>query len=87
MVVLNGGVVACQITNTAVAPTLTLVKEVVNDNGGTEPASAWTLTGTGPTTISGPTGDPLVTDAVVRGRHLRADRVDDPGLRGVGLGL
>ena len=35
VVVPNGGVVACQITNTAVAPTLTLVKVVVNDDGGT----------------------------------------------------
>ena len=32
---------------------LTLLKEVTNDNGGTTQADAWTLTATGPTTFSG----------------------------------
>ena len=35
-------------------PKLTLNKIVVNDNTGTQPESAWTLTATGPTPISGP---------------------------------
>ena len=43
----------CTITNDDVAPSLTLVKEVTNDNGGTESAGSWTLTATGPTGISG----------------------------------
>jgi hypothetical protein len=44
----------CTIHNTDNAPKLTLNKIVVNDNGGTSPESAWTLSATGPTTISGP---------------------------------
>jgi len=44
----------CTITNDDQAPKLTLVKEVVNDDGGTATASAWTLTATGPTSLSGP---------------------------------
>ena len=56
----------CTITNDDVPAHLTLVKEVVNDNGGTAVPSDWTLTATGPDqTISGATGDPEVTDAEV----------------------
>ncbi len=44
---------------------LTLRKTVINDNGGTALASAWTLSGSGPTAISGATGSTAVTDAVV----------------------
>lgn len=47
-----GGSAACTITNDDIAPSLTLVKNVVGD--GT--ASDWTLTATGPTTISGTGG-------------------------------
>ena len=50
-----GESVTCTITNDDDAPSLTLIKVVVNDNGGTEVASAWTLTATGPTGISGTT--------------------------------
>jgi hypothetical protein len=39
----------CTITNDDLAPSLTLVKQVVNDNGGTSLASAWTLSATGTT--------------------------------------
>ena len=47
-------------------PRLTLVKQVVNDNGGTAAATAWTLVATGPsTTISGTTGAAAVTSAAV----------------------
>jgi uncharacterized repeat protein (TIGR01451 family) len=44
----------CTVTNDDIAPTLTLVKTVTNDNGGTELASAWTLTATGDGGFSGP---------------------------------
>ncbi len=37
----------CTITNDDIAPSLTLVKQVVNDNGGTAVPSDWTLTATG----------------------------------------
>jgi uncharacterized repeat protein (TIGR01451 family) len=43
----------CTITNDDRAPSLTLVKEVVNDNGGTALPSSWTLTADGPTGFSG----------------------------------
>ena len=45
---------------------LTLVKNVINDNGGTALATDWTLTATGPVTISGATGSPAVTGATVQ---------------------
>ncbi len=62
-----GARVTCTITNTAVPPTLTLVKLVDNGTTGVTTApSDWTLTADGPTPISGSTGDPSVTGAVVR---------------------
>ena len=62
-----GVAVSCTIKNTAVSPTLTLVKVVDNGNTGvTTEATDWTLTAQGPTPISGPTGDPAVTGAVVK---------------------
>ena len=61
-----GGTVVCQITNTAVSPTLTLVKVVDNgDTGATTEATAWTLAADGPTPVSGATGDASVTAAPV----------------------
>ena len=44
---------------------LTLAKTVDNTGGGTALAGAWTLSATGPTPISGHSGDPAVTAAVV----------------------
>ena len=47
-------------------PSLTLVKQVVNDQGGTAVSSAWTLVATGgTTTISGSTGSAAVTGVAV----------------------
>lgn len=54
----------CTITNTK-QTTLTLVKKVVKDNGGTAAATDWTLKATGPTTVSGVTGSAAVTNASV----------------------
>ena len=44
---------------------LTLTKSVDNTRGGTAAATDWTLSATGPTTISGPTGDSGITNAAV----------------------
>jgi hypothetical protein len=44
--------------NNDIAPQLTLVKEVVNDNGGTANASAWTLTASGTSAGFSGTGSP-----------------------------
>ncbi|MCE1177668.1 MAG: DUF11 domain-containing protein, partial [Micrococcales bacterium] len=61
----NGGDVTCTITNDDVAPQLTLLKDVVNDNGGTAVDTDWTLTATGPVTASGAEGAAAVTNAPV----------------------
>jgi hypothetical protein len=38
-----GGTATCTVTNNDIAPTLTVIKHVINDNGGTAAASAFTL--------------------------------------------
>jgi parallel beta-helix repeat protein len=47
--------VTCTITNWNLIPALTLIKQVVNDGGGTALATDWTLTAAGPTPLSGTT--------------------------------
>ncbi|MEI2453808.1 OmpA family protein [Lysobacter firmicutimachus] len=54
------------IDSDSILPTLTLVKTVTNDNGGTAVATAWTLQAAGPTNISGATGATAVTNAPVQ---------------------
>ncbi len=61
-----GDEATCVITNDDTAPTLTLIKEVVNDDGGAASATDWTLSATGPVTLSGVTGDSAITAAKVR---------------------
>ena len=56
-----GEVAICAITNDDIAPLLTLVKQVVNDDGGTAGPADWTLSADGPTPISGATGSQDVT--------------------------
>ena len=55
----------CTINNNDQAAHLTLIKTVTNDSGGTAVPTAWTLTGTGPTVITGATGSAPVTNAAV----------------------
>ena len=57
-----GAVIACNVTNER-QPTLTLVKSVTNDNGGTNVVADFTLTATGATTITGTSGTAAVTNA------------------------
>ena len=57
----DDGAVTCTVTNDDQPATLTLVKNVTNDDGGTAVPSDWTLSAAGPTPISGPSGDPSVT--------------------------
>ena len=52
----------CTYTNTRDTAELTLVKKV---SGGTSVVADWTLTATGPSTITGKTSDPAVTGATV----------------------
>jgi len=61
----NGVSTTCTITNSDQAARLTLVKQVVNNNGGTATATNWTLHAAGPTSISGTTGAAAVTAAAV----------------------
>jgi fimbrial isopeptide formation D2 family protein len=75
----NGGNVVCTITNTAVSPTLTLVKEVVNQAGGTATPDQWTLAAEGPTPISGATGSGAVTDAPVQVGSYDLSETGPPG--------
>ncbi|MEK7547005.1 MAG: SdrD B-like domain-containing protein [Patescibacteria group bacterium] len=46
----------CAITNDDIAPSLTLIKHAINDNGGTAAVTDWTLSATGLTPISGQSG-------------------------------
>ena len=59
-----GDDITCTYTNTPKA-LLTLAKVVVNDDGQTKTAADFTLSATGPTTISGVSGAGAVTGAVV----------------------
>ena len=54
----------CTFTNQK-KPTLTLLKTVLNNNGGNESDTAWTLSASGPTPISGSEGSAAVTNAIV----------------------
>jgi LPXTG-motif cell wall-anchored protein len=75
MVVAAGQTVTCTITNNDDAPSLTLNKVVVNDNGGKASESSWTLTAAGasqnPTDLSG-FGAPGNAD-VTSGNNFKAD--------------
>jgi fimbrial isopeptide formation D2 family protein len=65
LVLPNGVSATCTINNDDQPGTLTLVKTVTNDNGGTALPTDWTLTATGPTTITGVTGSAAVTGVPV----------------------
>ncbi|MDD9350389.1 hypothetical protein, partial [Mumia sp.] len=73
-----GADVTCTITNDDAPGTLTLVKEVVNDNGGSAEATEWTLSADGPTPISGATGSDAVTGATVEAGEYDLSEVDGP---------
>ena len=70
--------VVCDITNTAIAPRLTLVKRVDNGAGGTAEPDAWTLTAAGPVTISGRTGQRVITNAPVKTGVYRLSEASGP---------
>src|SRR4029079_11404776 len=66
-----GATASCSITNTFVPVPpepahLTLTKAIDNTGGGSAQATDWTLSATGPTTISGQTGDPAIPAAAAR---------------------
>ena len=58
---------------------LTLTKSVINTGGGTASRTAWTLSASGPTPISGVSGDPSITNAAVSaGTYLLAESGGPP---------
>ena len=96
-----GDNVTCTVTNEAQVPHLTLVKKVVGNDttGGTAVPTDWTLSATGPVSISGSTGAASVTNADVKagtyvlgesggpGGYQQTGWVCDGGMQGVdGLG-
>ena len=75
----NGDNATCTITNDDNAPHLTLVKHVVNDNGGTKTITDFPLTATGPATIAGVSGNASVTNAVVSAGSYHLTEVNQAG--------
>ena len=57
--------VTCTVTNDDIAPQLTLLKDVITDDGGDAVDTDWTLSADGPESISGVEGDASITDAEV----------------------
>ena len=78
----SGDSVTCTLTNDDRPAHLTLITHVVNDNGGTAQPAEWTLSATGPTRISGHTGDPSVTDAEVNAGTYTLGQTGPPGYAG-----
>jgi uncharacterized repeat protein (TIGR01451 family) len=64
LVLANNQTATCTLNNND-KPKLTLVKSVVNTGGGVATAANFPLTATGPSTITGLTGAPSVTSAIV----------------------
>ena len=60
-----GDDLTCTIINEEVSTSLTLVKTVTNNNGGGALPTDWTLSASGPTNISGESGDASITNASV----------------------
>ena len=79
LVLALGQSATCTINNNDQPAQLTLVKTVTNDNGGTAVPTAWTLSATGPTSISGSTGSAAVTNASVNAGTYALARVRWPG--------
>ncbi len=66
-----GNTITCSITNTFVRPKLALTKVVDNSGGGGALPSAWTLTATGPTVISG--ASPVAATAASVGAYTLSE--------------
>ena len=77
-----GDDVTCTLTDDDRAAQLTLIDEVTNDNGGSARPADWTLTATGPTPISGHTGDTSVTEAPVNAGTYALSDAGPPGYAG-----
>ena len=76
--------VTCEVTNTDIAPLLTLVKVLDIQHGGNATLDDFILTATGPPTISGVTGHPDVTNAPVDTGSYTLSESGPPGYTQVG---
>ncbi|MBK8867330.1 MAG: hypothetical protein IPN45_04570 [Actinomycetales bacterium] len=65
--------VTCTVNNDDQTAHLKLVKTITNNNGGTATVTDWTLTATGPTTISGITGTGDVNQDVNAGSYTLSE--------------
>lgn len=72
--------ITCTYVNTYTPPngTLTLVKKVVNDDGGTATATEWKLKAEGPDTIEGTTGSDSVTSRSVKAGSYALSELGGP---------
>ena len=77
----------CTIVNDDIPATLTLVKQVVNDDGGTALVTDWTLSAAGPTPISGVTGTAAVTLVPVNVGNYDLSESGPAGLCRVAVGV
>ncbi len=80
----NGAAVTCEITNNDTPATLTLIKTVTNDNGGTRTITNFPLTATGTTTgstpsVTGVSGTASVTNASVNAGTYTLSEVTQAG--------
>jgi len=82
LVLAGGDEAVCTVVNDDIAAQLTLVKTVSNSHGGTATPANFTLTATGPVTISGVTGDAAVTDAAVPAGSYVLRETNIPGYSG-----
>lgn len=74
LILANGQDVTCTIVNDDQPATLTLVKTVINDDGGVATAADFPLTATGPTSITGVSGTSAVTAvAVTAGSYVLSE--------------
>jgi LPXTG-motif cell wall-anchored protein len=70
-----GDTATCTITNNDIAPTLELVKKVTNDNGGSAPATAWTLAAAGSSSGFSEQATGTAAEASVGPKTVRANVV------------
>jgi hypothetical protein len=76
----SGGSATCTVTNTAIAPTLRLVKEVINNNGGGALPGAWTLFAiAGEDESFNDSGDSTQFHTVIAGRTYTLSESEVPG--------
>jgi uncharacterized repeat protein (TIGR01451 family) len=79
VVISNSGSASCTITNDDVAPTLTLVKSVINNDGGTESGNGWVLYADGSDRPFYNWGPVVGPNQVMAGVEYTLTETDKPG--------